>query len=94
MASAVFFLDLKGKVRNKPSQSLRRIQGIEQKKKKKSNMLYADPPSPKLQRRYPHVRRRKVPHSSFRSRRGIFRRTTLFFRRRHKCVCYLEYFRN
>ncbi len=74
MASAIFFLDLKGKVRLADGWVGYQAE---------TDML-ADPPRTELPRRHSHVSCREVPHPPQRSRRGILRCPSLLLARRHK----------
>jgi AP-1 complex subunit mu len=77
MASAVFFLDLKGKV------SSRAVSG------QWPLLIFAtDPPGSELQRRYPYVGCREVPNTSERCRRRKLRCSTMLLRRRNQCMPY------
>ena len=82
MASAVFFLDLKGKA----SCSTKTPPPFTSRNSSDQKNPSLDPPRPKLQRRHPHVRRRKVPRPPLRSGRRELGRPTLFLGRGYKCT--------
>lgn len=69
MASAVFFLDLKGKVRSVYQRDgTTTVQQTD----------WTDPPGPQLPRGHSYVRRREFPYPPQRSRRREFRGAAVF----------------